>query len=86
MAGILYSLCTFTALLCSGLLLRAYRRSRYKLLLWGGLCFAGLTVNNALLVIDKVILGSDITLFTPRLFVALFAILILLYGIIWDAE
>ena len=85
-AAILYGLCTLTALLCSWLLLRAYARSRYKLLLWGGLYFAGLTVNNGLLVLDKVILGPEISLFTLRLTVAFLSILVLLYGIIWDAE
>ena len=86
MAGILYGLCTLTALLCTWLLLRAYFRSRYKLLLWGGLCFAGLTLNNALVGIDKLVLGSEISLFTVRLIVALISILILLYGLIWDAD
>jgi len=86
MAGMFYALCTLTALFCSWLLLRAYFRTRYKLLLWGGLCFVGLTINNGLLVIDKLVLGPDIDLFTWRLVVALIAMIILLYGIIWDAE
>lgn len=86
MVGLFYSLCTLTALFCSWLLLRAYLRSRYKLLLWGGLCFIGLTLNNALLVIDKLLLGPDIDLFTWRLVVALIGMVVLLYGIIWDSE
>ena len=53
MAAIIYFLCAFTAALCACLLLLAYRRGRYRLLLWSGLCFAGLTVNNAILVLDK---------------------------------
>ncbi|MGH7823709.1 MAG: DUF5985 family protein [Candidatus Binatia bacterium] len=36
MAGLFYGLCTLTALFCAWLLLRAYSRSGYKLLLWGG--------------------------------------------------
>lgn len=86
MAGLFYTLCTLTALFCAGLLLRAYFRSRYKLLLWGGLCFLGLTLNNALLVVDKLLLPNDVSLFTLRLVVALAAMMVLLYGIIWDAE
>jgi hypothetical protein len=85
MAGLFYALCTLTALFCAWLLLRAYFRSRYKLLLWGGLCFLGLTLNNALLVADK-LLFPDANLFTWRLVVALVAMMVLLYGIIWDAE
>lgn len=86
MAGLFYTLCTLTALFCAWLLLRAYFRSRYKLLLWGGLCFLGLTLNNALLVVDKLLLPNDVSLFTLRLVVALAAMMVLLYGIIWDAE
>ncbi|HVO95261.1 MAG TPA: DUF5985 family protein [Terriglobales bacterium] len=85
MAPLFYGLCTLTALFCASLLLRAYRRSRYKLLLWGGVCFLGLTLNNALLVVDKMIF-PDFDLFTWRLVTALAAMLILLYGIIFDAE
>ncbi|MGH7823712.1 MAG: DUF5985 family protein [Candidatus Binatia bacterium] len=86
MGEIFYALCTLTAFFCAALLLRAYYRSRYKLLLWGGLCFLGLTLNNALLVVDKLLLGDDMTLFTWRLVVAVLAMMVLLYGIIWDAE
>jgi len=74
-----------TALLCAWLLLQAYRRSRYRLLLWSGLCFAGLTVNNTLVVLDKV-LRPLADLSTWRLTVALLAMLVLLYGLIWDAD
>lgn len=86
MAPLFYSLCTLTALLCAVLLLRAYSRSRYRLLLWGSLCFLGLTLNNALLVVDKMIIGPEINLFTWRLVAGLAAMLVLLYGIIFDAE
>jgi Family of unknown function (DUF5985) len=82
---VFYALCTLTALFCAWLLLRAYFRTRYKLLLWGGLCFLGLTLNNALLVADKQ-LFPDLNLFTWRLLIALVAMLVLLYGIIWDKE
>lgn len=86
MAGVFYGLCTLTALFCAWLLLRGYHRSHYRLLLWGGLCFLGLTVNNALLVYDKLVLGEDVTLLTWRLIVALIAMLVLLYGLIWDTD
>jgi hypothetical protein len=85
MAALSYTLCTLTALFCSLLLLRGYCRSRYKLLLWGGLCFFGLTLNNALLVADKLFL-PEVNLFTWRLVCALLAMMVLLYGLIWDAD
>ena len=85
MAEAFYALCTVTALFCSSLLLRGYFRTRYKLLLWGGLCFLGLTLNNALLVADKLFF-PEVNLFTWRLLSALLAMLVLLYGLIWDAD
>jgi len=85
MAAFIYGLCTITAFLCAWLLLRAYYRSRYRLLLWGSLCFFGLTLNNALVVVDKLML-PEVNLFALRLIVALLGLSVLLYGIIWDAD
>lgn len=85
MATGIYLLCAFTALLCAWLLLASYRRSNYQLLLWSGLCFVGLTVNNVLLIIDKVMLPAvDLSIW--RSSTALLAMVILLYGLIWEAE
>lgn len=85
MAGVVFTLCALTALLCAFLLLRTYRRSHYQLLLWSGLCFVGLTVNNLLLVVDK-LLVPWLDLSTWRLVPALLGMLVLLYGLIWHAE
>lgn len=85
MAGIIYGLCALTAFLCAFLLLKAHRQSKYKLLLWGGLCFAGLTASNALLVIDKLVV-PDMDLSTWRYVITLASMLVLLYGLIWDKE
>jgi hypothetical protein len=85
MAGAIYGLCALTALLCAWLLLQAYVRSRYRLLLWSGLCFVGLTLNNLLVVLDKLIFPLvDLSLL--RTGAALIAMIVLLYGLIWDAE
>ncbi len=85
MAALTYSLCALAALLCTVLLLSGYRRSRYRLLLWSGLCFAGLTLNNLLLVMDKV-LFPDIDFSLWRSLSALAAMMILLFGLIWETE
>lgn len=85
MANFIYAMCALTAFLCAWLLLQGYRRSRYRLLLWGGLCFSILTLNNLLLIADK-ILVSMADLSTARIAVALVAMVILLYGLIWDTE
>jgi hypothetical protein len=83
--GIVYSLCAITALVCSYLLLQAYRRGGYRLLLWSGICFAGLTVNNLFLVFDKLVV-PDLDLSLVRTSVALVSMAILLYGLIWDTQ
>jgi phosphatidylserine synthase len=85
MAAIIYTLCAFTALLCAVLLLQTYRRSRYTFLLWSGLCFVGLTVNNALVVVDELLI-QDIDFSIARLVVGLLAMLVLVYGLIWKVE
>jgi hypothetical protein len=68
------------------LLLQAYFRSRYRLLLWSGLCFAGLTASNLLLVFDKVVFPTLVDLQIWRTGIALAAMTVLLYGLILDAE
>jgi hypothetical protein len=85
MAELIYSLCALTSLLCAFLLLRSYRKSKSRLLLWSGLCFAGLTLNNILLVLDKIVLPM-VDLSLCRRIVALLAILALLYGLIYDDD
>ena len=85
MGALIYSLCAFAAATCAFLLLQSYRRGGYRLLLWSGLCFVGLTLNNLILVADKVIVPHiDLSLW--RTSVALAAMTVLLYGLIWDAE
>ncbi len=85
MAGTIYMVCAVTAALCAYLLLRSHARSGYKLLLWSGLCFGGLTINNILLVVDKLVF-EQIDLLPWRSAVALLSMCILLYGLVWDAE
>jgi hypothetical protein len=80
-----YTLCALTAFVCAYLLLQAYRRGGYRLLLWAGLCFVGLTINNFLLVLDKLVV-QDIDLSIWRTSVAMAAMTILLYGLIWDSD
>ena len=50
MIQLVYVLCALTSIACAVLLLRGYFRTRVRLLLWSGLCFVGLALNNALLV------------------------------------
>lgn len=83
MAKIIYALCALTSFACAFLLLRSYIGNKYRLLLWSGLCFVGLTISNLLLVLDKTTLVSQ-DLSTFRLLTSLVALLPLLYGLIWE--
>jgi hypothetical protein len=85
MESIVYTLCTLTSLSCAYLLLRSYARTHHRLLFWSGLCFAGLTINNGIVILDKLILPEiDLTLW--RLVTGLVALLLLLFGLIWEKE
>lgn len=85
MGAVIYTLCALAALACACLLLQAYVRNGYKLLLWSGICFVGLSLNNLILVLDKLILlDQDLSLWRSGF--ALAAMSLLLYGMIWDAE
>jgi hypothetical protein len=85
MSAAIYALCALTALVCAVLLLRAYGRTRMRLLFWSGLCFAGLTASNVLLVLDKIVLPL-VNLSTARLAAALIALLLLIYGLVMEED
>jgi hypothetical protein len=82
---LIYALCTMTAFACAWLLLRAYARSRARLLLWSGLCFVGLTANNLLVFLDRLVFTqADLAL--PRLALALASVLVLLVGLVMEGD
>ena len=83
-APVVYLLGTLTTFLCAVLLLRGYLRTRSRLLLWSGLCFCGLTGSNGLLFIDLVMF-PDVNLYSLRLGSAAVAMLILVFGLVWDS-
>jgi hypothetical protein len=85
MATLVYALCALTSLACSILLLRGYARNRVRLLLWSGLCFAGLALNNIILLVDMRVV-PEIDLSVWRTLPALAGIVILLYGLVWETR
>jgi hypothetical protein len=85
MALVIYGLCALTAFACAYLLLRAYGREHHKLLLWSGVCFVGLTLNNLMLIVDKIVL-PDVDLSAVRTGLALVSMMVLLFGLIWEAQ
>lgn len=85
MQSIVNILGTLTVGLCAFLLLRAYARVKQRLLLWSGLCFAGLAISNAMLFVDLSI-APDVSLYTWRLGTAAFSMLLLLYGLVFESD
>ena len=85
LAGLVYLLGALVTALCAVLLLRGYVRSRSRLLLWSGLCFAGLTLSNGLLFMDLQ-LFPEIDLYMWRLGTAAAAMLLLVYGLVFESE
>ncbi len=85
MAEMIYVLCTLTSLACAALLLMRYRVSGHRLLFWSGLCFVGMTLNNLLLVCDKLVF-PELDLLPMRHASALAAVALLLYGLIYEKE
>jgi hypothetical protein len=80
-----YLLCTVTSLACALLLLRGYRLTRTRLLLWSGLCFVGLTLNNVLLFVDLIVV-PQVDLSALRAALSLLALVVLLFGLVWDSK
>lgn len=85
MAIAVYVLTTLISGLCAWLLLRAYARTGSRLLLWSGLCFVGLTADNALLFVDVVVV-PDVSLVAWRGLPALVGLVALLYGMVWETR
>ena len=84
-AACVYLMCAITSVLCAGLLLLKYRRSRLRLLFWSSLCFVGLAINNVLLFVDLVLVpNTDLSI--VRTLPAVVGITLLVIGFVWDAE
>jgi hypothetical protein len=83
--SLVYILCTLTSAACCLLLFRGYRRSRLRLLLWSALCFAVLTVANALLFLDLIVY-PEVSLLRLRTVTTLAAVLILVGGQIFESQ
>jgi hypothetical protein len=81
----IYILCLLTSLACAWLLFASYRRTGFRLLFWAGSCFAVMTLNNLLLLLDKIVFPT-IDFLPARLVSALVATGLLLYGLIYEKE
>lgn len=82
-ADLVYVLCALTSAACAVMLARGYAQTRARLLFWSALCFAGLTLNNLLLIVDSRVVPD---LSTWRMVPALIGVMLLLYGLIWETR
>jgi hypothetical protein len=80
-----YIVCAAIALLCAAALLKGYWQSRAPLLLWCGLFFAAMVVENAILFFDVVVV-PHVDLLLVRRSVALAGALVLVYGLTRDVK
>jgi len=85
MAAAVYILGALLALACGILLMRGYLNGRQKLLFWSSLCFFGLAISNVLVFLDLVLFPTR-DLYLWRLATAAVAMLLLLYGLIWEGD
>ena len=80
-----YTLCFLTSSACAFLLARNYFRTRARLLLWSGLCFFFLALNNLAVIIDLLVI-PEVSFSLVRVSLSLIAVSLLLFGLIWDQE
>ena len=81
----LYLVAVLTCLVCTVMLIRGYRASGVRLLLWSALCFVFLTLNNLLLFFDLPVF-TEVDLRPYRLVAALVGLAFLLYGFLFETE
>jgi hypothetical protein len=85
MANAIYVLCAATSLICAALLFRGYSKTGARLLLWSALCFFGLFLNNALLVVD-IRIGAALDLALWRTIPAVVGVTLLIFGLVWETS
>jgi hypothetical protein len=85
MPAAIYLLCMLTSLACACLLLFRYKASGHRLLFWSGMCFCWMSLNNLLLIVDKLVFPAT-DLMLVRQLTGLIALSLLLYGLIYEKE
>jgi hypothetical protein len=86
MAEAVYILCALTGFACAVLLGRAYVKNPSRFLLFSSVCFAALTINSVLLVIDRIILPQQVDLRAWRIGVAATGLGVMLWSFITQKE
>jgi len=86
MGEAVYLLCFVTSAAVAFLLLRGYMRTRHRIMLWSGLGFIGLCLNNLMLVVDLVVFPDSVDLSLWRQVPAALGLALLIFGLIWDSD
>lgn len=86
MAEAAYILCFLTSAAVALLLIRAYLRTRARILLWSGLGFVGLCLNNLLVIVDLQLTPPEVDLSEIRNIPAVVGMVIMVTGLIWDSQ
>jgi hypothetical protein len=82
---VVYPLCLCTSAACTILLFRNHHQTHERMALWTAFFFFLITCNNALLVIQTFVSDwNGLTL--PRHILTIAALLVLLFGFIWQEE
>jgi len=85
MAELVYILCAIMSVACAVMLFKQYRQNATHLILWSCLCFVGLALNNAILVIDVIIFPQvDFNGGLWRSVLSSISGSLLLFGLIWE--
>jgi Family of unknown function (DUF5985) len=83
--ALVYILCLATCVVCAGLLVRSWLKTRTRLLLWAAVSFVCLAINNFFLLADTTLFPTaDLSFF--RFGAALVGVSILIFGLVWEAE
>ena len=85
MAEAVYLLCVLTSASIAALLLRGYVRTRERLLLWTGVGFACLCLNNILVVVDLAI-GPTVDLSIVRSVPTVVGGAFVVFGLVWEKD
>jgi hypothetical protein len=85
MNAFVYAFIALVTFACAALLARGYLKARVRMLFWSALCFAGLTVANAILFVDLVMLPA-VDLYVLRLAITTASLAVLVYGFIWESD
>lgn len=81
----IFALCLVACVMCAFLLLRGFARGGARLLLWTGLCFSLLSINNLMVILDIVVFPT-LDLQAWRHAASLAAVTVLLVGLVWESE